>query len=66
MLYSNTIQGVPINMTEEIIIVLTHSLKSEHLKIIFFSRNSLLFIFLWFFIIGFDGYYIVRTDEGQP
>ena len=27
-----------------------------------------LFIFLWFFIffLDFDGYYIVRTDEGQP
>jgi len=28
-----------------------------------------LFIFLWFLtfiIIHFDGYYIVRTDEGQP
>ena len=31
----------------------------------FFSRKKNK-EFLTFFIIDFDGYYIVRTDEGQP
>jgi len=25
-----------------------------------------IFTFLHFFLLDFDGYYIVRTDEGQP
>ena len=46
-----------------------------HLTAQIFILNNLfcLFIFLWFltkflklFFIDFDGYYIVRTDEGQP
>ena len=76
--------------SQEIIIFLKHSLKSEYLQIFFFPSHDLssfpffhltahfnfwfnnlfcLFIFLWFlifFIIDLDGYYIVRTDEGQP
>jgi len=42
-----------------------------HFTVQIFILNNLfcLFIFLWFFtffFIDFDGYYIVRTDEGQP
>ena len=40
-----------------------------HLTAIFLNNLFYLFIFLWFltsFFIDFDGYYIVRTDEGQP
>ena len=35
----------------------------------FFNDLLYFFIFLWFltiFIIDFDGYFIIRTDEGQP
>ena len=56
--------------------------KSEYLQIIFFPSHNLSsfplcqfdspnfyfeqsFLFVYFFI-DFDGYYIVRTDEGQP
>ena len=49
------------------------NLKPKHLTAQIFILNNLfcLFIFLWFltkliFFTDFDGYYIVRTDEGQP
>ena len=52
-------------MTEVFLRIYAGKTRKLMSKMYFFSRKKNK-EFLTFFIIDFDGYFIVRTDEGQP